>query len=745
MESLLSSIIRRSENLSSEIVDQKVLLACVLPYCVGAGLNGGTVWAGVFLQGFVILLLGELSNALLERVFNKNLSRLGLSVNEREDGYESLQALKVVGWGALVFAAFGAVSFVKSSNKTLVLMILILGNQVSCPPLLVSRGPFVEIVTVVKTGLVMLLGSVLQPNHVGLLGPRHGLVLPVMALIQFGGIVAWEMSSQRSDWMTGRRTLPVVLGKVSSFRLSILSVSAGYILALILGMLDSKEPIYAAFAILSSAPLAILLWARGQPDKLRLLQLVSLLALLLMSIFEFKWSLLGLLLLLVYGAAYTLSLRRRRETEADGDLSAKIANWKAEEKRIVICGGGVGGLAMAACLEKLGLPYLVLEKRDKGFVDNGADLGLWPSAIKTLKTLGVADSLWENAYRVSRMRMKIADTDEELKLVNLDDVVDGSGEGFLLVARAPLMKAISKLIPREKIMYSTTLTSVELKKSGVELRLMSEGIQNTMTAPLLISADGAYSVGRKFVSEEARIEFRGEVCYRGTFPIQSLGGTELDASLNEGDMQLKMAGSMRYSVGYLQKDRSVGYFFVKQRCKTPARELSTEEQEAHIKSWPDMLQNLYRITDKSKRYIHSIEDSKTLKYWSRGPVVLLGDAAHPVTPNSAQGACLAIDDAITLGVYLRENFNAHDGYSQALYDYEFRRKRIANGIAGEARTQMKIAHLSDVLGIQARNAILKFVPAKVIEKKLRKANMQPMDDILESFERHSTELLPLIS
>mmetsp|Transcript_26447 Transcript_26447/g.103042 ORF Transcript_26447/g.103042 Transcript_26447/m.103042 type:complete len:737 (-) Transcript_26447:516-2726(-) len=735
MESLFSSLRRRSENYGRAIVDPKVLLGCVLPYCVGAGLNGGTVAAGVFLHGFVILLLGELSNALLERYFNSTLSRLGSSVSEGEDGYESVQSWKVSGWWALVFATCGAVFLAKSSIKILVLLILFLGNQISCPPLLVGRTPLGELVTVVKTGLVMLFGSVLQPNHVGLLGPRHGLVLPVMALIQFGATVALERSSQLSDWTTGRRTLPVVTGKVSSFRLSILSVSAGYILALILGILNSKEPIYAAFAILSSAPFSIILWARGEPDKLLLLQLVSLLALLLMSIFEFKWSLLGLGLLLVYAAAHVLSLRIRRETAAGGNLLAKIKNWKGEEKRIVICGGGIGGLAMAACLEKLGLPYLVLEKRDKGFVDNGADLGLWPSAIKTLKTLGVADSLWENVYRVSRMRMKIADTDEELKLVNLDDVVDGSGEGFLLVARAPLMKAISKLIPQEKIKYSTTLTSVELKHGGVELRLMSQGIQSTITAPLLISADGAYSIGRKFVSEEARIEFRGEVCYRGTFPIQSLGGTELDASPSEGDMLLKMAGNMRYSVGYLQNDRSIGYFFVKQRCKTPARELSTEEQEAHVKSWPDMLQNLYSITDKSKRYIHSIEDAKTLKYWSRGPVVLLGDAAHPVTPNSAQGACLAIDDAITLGVYLRENLNVHDGYSQALYDYEFRRKRIANGIAGEARTQMKIAHLSDVLGVQARNAILKFIPAKVIEKKLRKANMQPMDDILESFER----------
>eukprot|EP00188_Purpureofilum_apyrenoidigerum_P005524 Plantae.Rhodophyta-Purpureofilum_apyrenoidigerum.ctg7300.p1 GENE.Plantae.Rhodophyta-Purpureofilum_apyrenoidigerum.ctg7300~~Plantae.Rhodophyta-Purpureofilum_apyrenoidigerum.ctg7300.p1 ORF type:complete len:773 (+),score=131.55 Plantae.Rhodophyta-Purpureofilum_apyrenoidigerum.ctg7300:116-2434(+) len=418
-------------------------------------------------------------------------------------------------------------------------------------------------------------------------------------------------------------------------------------------------------------------------------------------------------------------------------------------QKVVICGGGIGGIVAAACLQQMGMPYVVIECREANYVDDGADLGLWPSAIATLKLLGVSASFFEEqTHRISRMYIKRIDNGEVLKAIDLDAVVEGTGEGFMLVSRHALMGELRKLVDEKNIMYGCSITAVVSNDTSATVSFRKSTSDESIEAGVLIGADGAYSRCRRFIDREAHIVFKNEVCYRGLVDLSGEPTREKTQAFDNaqlGIMELLLSERIRYSFGYLSKRKDEGYWFVKQRSDKEAKRLSQDELRAHISSWPVALQELYRSTEESRSYVHSIEDiSRPLRYWSRGRIVLLGDAAHPVTPNSAQGACMAIDDAVTLTVMLRTHSRRKDSHVRAFYDYQQLRKKVSSSVAEEARMQMKIAHLSDLLGTELRNAILKLAPAKVVQKRLRSIATVSMSDIHGLFQQYTSERLPLV-
>jgi len=133
-----------------------------------------------------------------------------------------------------------------------------------------------------------------------------------------------------------------------------------------------------------------------------------------------------------------------------------------------------------------------------------------------------------------------------------------------------------------------------------------------------------------------------------------------------------------------------------------------------FRGWHEPIEALIKTTEESAILRNDIYDQKPLHHWGEGRITLLGDAAHPMTPNMGQGACQAIEDAIVLAACLR---NASD-LEAALRAYEEERIKRTAAIVKRSWTIGRVAQWENLLACSIRNALLKRTPSGVLLKQL---------------------------
>lgn len=228
---------------------------------------------------------------------------------------------------------------------------------------------------------------------------------------------------------------------------------------------------------------------------------------------------------------------------------------------------------------------------------------------------------------------------------------------------------------------------------------------------------------------------------------------------------LRYGRRIRYSWGYLDSARRSAFWFVKQLHDDAA---AVQPLEEACESWPEAVRLLALATEQHHSYIHVINDRPPLPRWSSSHLTLIGDACHAVTPNNGQGACMAIEDAFVLGVLLARYWKQPDGQVEACYQvsrdvqfvtvcstqrrpatafltasgpdsptcqFERARRRHTSVIHGESYKQMKLGQLVHPFLVRFRELLLRAVPAKVLEKGLRKTNVFDIEPYLDEYER----------
>jgi salicylate hydroxylase len=365
---------------------------------------------------------------------------------------------------------------------------------------------------------------------------------------------------------------------------------------------------------------------------------------------------------------------------------------------VLIAGGGVGGLAAAIALGRRGIESEILERSD--FTEEtGAGIQLGPNATRALAALGVLKLIEPHAFRPEAISIYDGLSGRKLTSLPLGDAAAKRyGAPYLTLHRADLhagLRATVQSLAPVTLRPGFELTAIDLKDSAVIAGAAAGGEAKGAS---LIGADGLWSTVRALLSPTARLRFGGATAWRTRLPRGNLpapfddpvvglwlgpgthlvhypvrGGNDLNVvAVTEGGAERQGwnqpggAGTLLASFTRWAKDSK-----------------SLLERADGWRSW-----SLYRLT--------------SLRHWSDGPIALLGDAAHPVLPFLAQGAALAIEDAVALAACLAEQ--PRDP-SAAFRRYEALRRPRAARVQSLSRRYGWLYHVSGPLRL-ARNVML---------------------------------------
>ena len=309
---------------------------------------------------------------------------------------------------------------------------------------------------------------------------------------------------------------------------------------------------------------------------------------------------------------------------------------------VAIVGAGMGGLASAAALRRVGIDVTVYEQAPQ-FARLGAGIQIGCNAMKVLRGLGLESRLRDGSFYPRSWNNRDWRTGEvKFDMIFGETAEQKFGAPYLLAHRGDLHAALVSAVPGECIKFGHKLVGLDETGDGVRLAFANG---ETAVADAVIGADGVHSVVRDMLFGASPVQFTGRIAYRTTYPAALLNGQKIDDCT-------KWWGEDRHIVIYYVKpDRGEIYLVTSQ-----------PEPDFRIESWSAKgdvgeLRSAFAGFDRQVETVlaacpdvhkWAIVDRNSLERWSDRNVTLLGDACHPMTPYMAQGAAMAIEDAAVL-------------------------------------------------------------------------------------------------
>jgi 2-polyprenyl-6-methoxyphenol hydroxylase-like FAD-dependent oxidoreductase len=363
--------------------------------------------------------------------------------------------------------------------------------------------------------------------------------------------------------------------------------------------------------------------------------------------------------------------------------------------RILIIGAGISGLASALMLEKIGYTPVIYEKSD-GSRNDGSGLTLWPNATDALHSMGLLEEIYQNSKIISES-MLTTSSGKTLATIPLKELATKYGTHTVGILRANLYHILASKLRRTEIKLGYKL--VNLKETNEKVIARFEN-GHEEAGDLLIGADGIHSAVRKRLFPNNALRFSGYEAWRGisTYTNQyTKSGLSFEAWGN----------GVRF--GFIPMSDSLVYWFATRNTRENLSEGQiSKEQLIHsfrefVEPVPTVI-NATKETDITRKVIY---DLKPLQNWSKGRVVLIGDAAHATTPNLGQGACMALEDAVILAQSLEQG----NSISHTVKAFEDMRMDRAKLIVNSSWVLGKIAQIENKLFCDVRNMLVKIGPS----------------------------------
>jgi 2-polyprenyl-6-methoxyphenol hydroxylase-like FAD-dependent oxidoreductase len=373
----------------------------------------------------------------------------------------------------------------------------------------------------------------------------------------------------------------------------------------------------------------------------------------------------------------------------------------ARTRTVVVAGAGIGGLAAAIGLARVGFRALVLERADK-LEDIGAGIQLSPNATRALSQLGVFDKLRPHAVEAANLIVGNGRTGAVLARLPLADMAARYGAPYLLALRGDLQRALLAAaddLADVEIERGATVTDAANHTRGITVSCQRDGRASEEIGQALIGADGLWSRVRERLHGAELPRFAGLVARRAVIPASRLSAAYAlpDVRLWLGTrghiVHYPVAGGDRINVVAISAGDWQGQGW------------DAESDTPFPGRWAEPAARLLAAASEYRHW--TLADRPPLARWGAERTTLMGDAAHPMLPFLAQGAAAALEDAVVLSRRLADA----DDVPAALRAYEAERAPRTLRLQRTAQRTGALYRMRGPLAL-ARNAALRLFGAR---------------------------------
>lgn len=379
--------------------------------------------------------------------------------------------------------------------------------------------------------------------------------------------------------------------------------------------------------------------------------------------------------------------------------------------KALIIGGGIGGTAAAIGLRRAGWEVQVFEQAPV-FREVGAGLTIWSNATMALHYLGFDASLNGIGLQVDRIETRRSDGRllAELSLADLGRPIQAASYA---VHRASLLQLLVDALPPEVMHHSSTFVECTSHDGGVTARFADGRVEH---GDILVGADGLRSTIRAALPGVQPLRYSGYTCWRGV--AEGAGDLLSGAGAAAFGRETWGCGG-RFGMLPIPGNK-VNWYATRNVLADSPIPPGHAEILKQFGQWHAPIPDLIRLTPEAAILRHDVYDRAPMWPWGQGPVTVLGDAAHPMTPNLGQGACQAIEDAVVLAQCLKD-VNTHAGAAGAeagLRRYEHLRRGRTRRITLESRQVGSVGQWENSLVCLLRNTILRSMPTALVKRQI---------------------------
>jgi 2-polyprenyl-6-methoxyphenol hydroxylase-like FAD-dependent oxidoreductase len=373
-------------------------------------------------------------------------------------------------------------------------------------------------------------------------------------------------------------------------------------------------------------------------------------------------------------------------------------------RTILIAGGGIGGLTLGVALRRAGLSVRIFE-RASALRPVGAGITMQANAMLAFRAIGLDAAVAAAGHEMQRGAI-LDHRGRSLGTMLVSEMAAELGAPMIAIHRARLQEVLQEALGPEPLVLGTKVVGFRDEQEGLIVRL-SDGSE--ARGDLLVGADGLRSTVRAQLLNDGEPRYAGYTSWRGVCEVAGVADPSFTSE--------SWGPGLRFGIVPIDQGRT--YWFA--TANVPPGGIDAPDAHAELHSrfsgWHEPIGALIENTPASAIVRTDIHDRPPLRHWGRGRVALLGDAAHPMTPNLGQGGGQAVEDAVVLARCLA----AEAEVPVALARYEALRLPRANDFVIRSRRFGQVTQWENAAARWIRDWLFRRVPERSVRATLRRA------------------------
>ena len=358
-------------------------------------------------------------------------------------------------------------------------------------------------------------------------------------------------------------------------------------------------------------------------------------------------------------------------------------------------------MAAAAALHQAGVDVTVYERHPQ-IREAGAGMMVWPNAARVLRTLGLLDGLAKHKDSTTQFLVR-ASSGRVLMRIALSKFEVPA----ICVRRTDLLNALLSVVPKENIRFGHDFDHLDQSDDVARIHFANGRVAEH---DAIVGADGMRSQVRRALLGHSDPIYRGYVIWRG---ISDYHGS----AVAPGESSETWGVGKRF--GILTIGNGQFTWYATMNAPADHRDAPGGRQREilnEFRGWHAPVLDLIAATPEEEILKHPAYDIAPLRRWTTGRVTLLGDAAHPCTPNLGQGGCMALEDALVLA----KCFASEASVETALRRYEHLRRSRTRHIQQRSLLMGHIGQWENDLVVRGRSVVTRLLPASIFARNLRR-------------------------